>query len=64
MIDSGYDSEANTSALEHRSAVPHIATERLKHNEEIPRYRVVGFPRTCRPSNERRASCEPRKAAM
>jgi hypothetical protein len=36
VIDSGYYSEANTSALEQRSVDPHIATERLKHNEEIP----------------------------
>jgi transposase len=36
VIDSGYYSEANTSALEQRSVGPHIATERLKHNEEIP----------------------------
>jgi hypothetical protein len=36
VIDSGYYSEANTSALEQRNVDPHIATERLKHNEEIP----------------------------
>lgn len=36
VIDSGYYSEANTSALEQRGVDPHIATERLKHNEEIP----------------------------
>ena len=63
VIDSGYYSEANTSAWSSEASI-HIATERLKHNEEIPRYRVVGFPRTCRPSNEWRESCEPRKAAM
>jgi hypothetical protein len=36
VIDSGYYSEANTAALEKRGINPHIATERLKHNEEIP----------------------------
>jgi hypothetical protein len=36
VIDSSYYSEANTSALEQRSVDPHIANERLKHNEEIP----------------------------
>jgi transposase len=36
VIDSGYYSEANTSALKQRGVDPHIATERLKHNEEIP----------------------------
>ncbi len=36
VIDSGYYSEANTTALEQRGVDPHIATERLKHNEEIP----------------------------
>lgn len=36
VIDSGYYSEANTSALEQRDIDPYIATERLKHNEEIP----------------------------
>jgi hypothetical protein len=33
VIDSGYDSEANTSALAQRGIDPHIATERLKPNE-------------------------------
>jgi transposase len=36
VIDSGYYSEANTAALEERDIDPYIATERLKHNEEIP----------------------------
>lgn len=36
VIDSGYYSEANTKALEERGIDPYIATERLKHNEEIP----------------------------
>jgi transposase len=36
VIDSGYYSEANASALDQRGIDPHIATERLKHNEEIP----------------------------
>jgi transposase len=36
VIDSGYYSEANTAALEERGIDPYIATERLKHNEEIP----------------------------
>ena len=35
-LDSGYYSEANTRALEEREIDPHIATERLKHNQEIP----------------------------
>src|SRR3954451_5109692 len=33
-LDAGYYSEANTTALEERGIDPHIATERLKHNEE------------------------------
>ena len=36
LMDSGYYSEANTAALEQRGIDPHMATERLKHNEEIP----------------------------
>ncbi len=36
VMDSGYFSEANTKALEQRGVDPHIATERLKHNQEIP----------------------------
>ena len=36
VIDSGYYSEANTTGLEARGIDPYIATERLKHNEEIP----------------------------
>jgi hypothetical protein len=36
VMDSGYYSEANTRALEEREIDPHIATERLKHNQEIP----------------------------
>lgn len=36
VMDSGFYSEANTAALEKRGVDPHIATERLKHNEEIP----------------------------
>ena len=36
VMDSGYYSEANTTALEERGIDPYIATERLKHNEEIP----------------------------
>ena len=36
VMDSGYYSEANTKALEGRGIDPHIATERLKHNQEIP----------------------------
>ena len=34
--DSGYFSEENVSYLEGRQIDPHIATERLKHHEEIP----------------------------
>ena len=36
VMDSGYSSEANTKALEQRGVDPYIATERLKHNQEIP----------------------------
>ena len=36
VIDAGYYSEANATALEQRGIDPYIATERLKHNEEIP----------------------------
>jgi hypothetical protein len=36
VIDSGYYSEANTTALESRVLNCYIATERLKHHEEIP----------------------------
>jgi transposase len=36
VIDSGYYSEANTTALEERDIDPYVATERLKHHEEIP----------------------------
>ena len=36
VIDSGFYSEANTSALDQRHVDPHIATERLKHGEEVP----------------------------
>jgi transposase len=36
VMDTGYYSEANTKALEERDLDPYIATERLKHNQEIP----------------------------
>lgn len=36
VLDSGYYSEANAAALESRGIDGYIATERLKHNEEIP----------------------------
>jgi len=36
VMDTGYYSEANTKALQERKIDPHIATERLKHNQEIP----------------------------
>ena len=36
VMDTGYYSEANTKALEERALDPYIATERLKHNQEIP----------------------------
>ena len=36
VMDAGYYSEANTKALQQRDVDPHIATERLKHNQEIP----------------------------
>jgi len=35
-MGSGFYSEASAAALEQRGVDPHIATERLKHNEEIP----------------------------
>jgi hypothetical protein len=44
-MDSGYYSEANTAALEQRGVDPYVATERLKHHEEIspvPRGRIPG----------------------
>lgn len=36
LMDSGYYSEANTAELERRGIDPYVATERLKHHEEIP----------------------------
>ena len=36
LMDSGYYSETNTAALEARGIDPYVATERLKHNQEIP----------------------------
>lgn len=36
VMDAGYYSEANTKALQQRDVDPHIATARLKHNQEIP----------------------------
>jgi len=36
VLDSGYYSQANTEALESRGIDPYVATERLKHHEEIP----------------------------
>jgi transposase len=36
VMDTGYYSEASTKALEERDVDPYIATERLKHNQEIP----------------------------
>jgi transposase len=36
LMDSGYYSENNTAELERRGIDPHVATERLRHNEEIP----------------------------
>jgi hypothetical protein len=36
LMDSGYYSEANTAELERRGIDPSVATERLKHHEEIP----------------------------
>jgi transposase len=36
VLDSGYYSESNTAALEERDIDPYIATERMKHHEEIP----------------------------
>ena len=36
VMDTGYYSEANTKALEERKVDPYVATERLKHNQEIP----------------------------
>ena len=36
VMDSGFYSEATTQALESRGIDPYVATERLKHHEEIP----------------------------
>src|SRR4051794_23208950 len=36
VMDSGFYGEANTQALESRGIDPYVATERLKHHEEIP----------------------------
>jgi transposase len=36
VMDTGYYSEANTAGLKQRGIDPYVATERLKHNEEIP----------------------------
>jgi transposase len=36
VMDSGFYSEANTEALQSRGIDPYVATERLKHHEEIP----------------------------
>jgi hypothetical protein len=36
LMDSGYYSETNTAELERRGIDPYVATERLKHHEEIP----------------------------
>jgi transposase len=36
VMDSGFYSEANTQALQSRGIDPYVATERLKHHEEIP----------------------------
>ena len=36
VMDTGYSSEANTAGLQERGIDPYVATERLKHNEEIP----------------------------
>jgi chromatin segregation and condensation protein Rec8/ScpA/Scc1 (kleisin family) len=35
-LDAGYYSEANVAELERRGIDPYVATDRLKHNEEIP----------------------------
>ena len=36
LMDSGYYSETNTAALEGRGIDAYVATERLKHHEELP----------------------------
>jgi transposase len=36
LMDSGYYSAANVAELERRGIDPYVATERLKHHEEIP----------------------------
>jgi transposase len=36
VMDSGFYSEANTQALQSREIDPYVATERMKHHEEIP----------------------------
>jgi hypothetical protein len=43
LMDSGYYSETNTAGLEERGIDPYVATERLKHHEELasaPRGRI------------------------
>jgi DDE family transposase/transposase-like protein DUF772 len=45
LMDSGYYSEANTTESERRGLDPYVATERLKHHEEVasaPRGRIPG----------------------
>src|SRR5262245_1502531 len=49
VMDSGYYSEANTKALQQREIDPHIATERLKHNQEIPPPRRGRIPKDYTP---------------
>jgi transposase len=43
VMDTGYYSESDTAALEQRGIAPYVATERLKHHEEVasaPRGRI------------------------
>jgi transposase len=49
VMDSGYYSAANTKALQQREIDPHIATERLKHNQEIPPPRRGRIPKDYTP---------------
>jgi transposase len=45
VMDSGFYSEANTQALESRGIDAYVATERMKHHEEIPQVPRGRIPR-------------------
>ena len=46
LADAGYFSEANTKAFTEAGMNPFIATQRLKHNEQIPESQT-GWPTSC-----------------